>query len=332
MATRLPLNLFAIPLGLAGLGGTWITYGQDGELLVWVGRIVLALSALTWLALVVAYGRWTAARPARFLADVNDPVAAPFASLIVIAPMLLAAQGIYPLQPATGRLLVDVFLGLTVLQGSLFTGHWMATPMDPDSFHPGYFLPTVAGALIGSTAAMQVGQRQLAEVMFGLGVLSWLFLGSIILNRLLFRPALPTALIPTLAIQVAPAAVASLAWFSMHNGQIDVVSAGLGGYGLLMVLAQIRLIPLYRRLPFMPSTWAFTFSWAAVAMATIHWLRAAAPAVAQAGGAVALAALTAFTGAIVGRTLIALAHRELLPRATGAQSPAIATLDLQPIR
>jgi tellurite resistance protein len=29
-----------------------------------------------------------------------------------------------------------------------------------------------------------------------------------------------------------------------------------------MVLAQARLLPSYARLPFMPSTWAFTFTWA----------------------------------------------------------------------
>lgn len=42
------------------------------------------------------------------------------------------------------------------------------------------------------------------------------------------------------------------------------MSALLGGYGLLMVPAQLRLLPLGRRLWFTPGTWLFTFSWAAL--------------------------------------------------------------------
>src|ERR1700709_260878 len=83
----------------------------------------------------------------------------------------------------------------------------------------------------------------------------------------------PPALQPTLAIEVAPAAVASLAWFQLHGEAIDLVASVLAGYGVLMILAQLRLVPAYRRLSFMPSTWAFTFSWAVVATAGLVWLQ-----------------------------------------------------------
>ena len=46
----------------------------------------------------------------------------------------------------------------------------------------------------------------------------WLVVGSIILGRLFFGPRLPEALVPTLAIEVAPGAVASLAWFALNGG------------------------------------------------------------------------------------------------------------------
>ncbi|MGI8880622.1 MAG: hypothetical protein ACR2KJ_08985 [Jatrophihabitans sp.] len=140
--------------------------------------------------------------------------------------------------------LVD-FLVLTVLLGGWFTGQWIYAPVDLDRFHPGYFLPTVAGGLIAAAAAATVGQHRLAEVMLGLGTVCWLVLGSIILGRLLFRPLLPPPLQPTLAIEVAPAAVASLAWFALHGDAIDLVSSFVAGYGLLMVIAQLRLLPAY---------------------------------------------------------------------------------------
>jgi tellurite resistance protein len=73
-----------------------------------------------------------------------------------------------------------------------------------DRLHPGYFLPTVAGGLVASGSAAVVGQRLLAEMMLGLGLICWFILGSMILARLFFRPALPAALAPTMAIEVAP--------------------------------------------------------------------------------------------------------------------------------
>jgi len=68
--------------------------------------------------------------------------------------------------------------------------------------HPGYFLPTAAGGLIGASAAAQVHLHALAEASFGIGAICWLLFASTILNRLFTRPALPNALVPTMAIEL----------------------------------------------------------------------------------------------------------------------------------
>jgi tellurite resistance protein len=323
-APKIPLNFFSIPFGLAGLGETWATvagYHHTSEI---VAEIILGLSAASWLIVLGAYLRHLAADRTALAADLLDPVAAPFASLALITPMLLSAEGLYPHAATSGRVIVDVFLVLTVLLGGWFTGQWIYAPVDLDRFHPGYFLPTVAGGLIASASAGTVGQHRLAEVMLGLGMVCWLVLGSIILSRLLFRPMLPPPLQPTLAIEVAPAAVASLAWFAIHGTQIDLVSAFLAGYGLLMVIAQLRLLPAYRKLPFMPSTWAFTFSWAAVATVVVIWLQDTQPAGYRTWQYLVLAAITLLIAAIFARTLLALNRHQLIAP-TSKQSPAART-------
>lgn len=124
---------------------------------------------------------------------------------------------------------------------------------------------------------------------------------------------LPPPLRPTLAIEVAPAAVASLAWFDAHGDRIDGVITFLAGYGLLMIVAQLRLLPTFLKLPFMPSTWAFTFSWAAVAAADLHWLADTHPAGYRAWQYVILAGITLFIGAIAARTAVAFAQGTLFP-------------------
>jgi tellurite resistance protein len=323
--TRIPLNLFGIPFGLAGLGETWLIMAGFRHAPSAVADVLFLLSALAWLAALLAYLRYLRASGwAAFRRDLTDPVAAPFASLAVIVPMLLARDGLYPHAATAGRVLVGVFLALTVLAGAWFTGQWIYRPLDLDKLHPGYFLPTVAGGLIAAAGAAEIGQRRLAEAMFGLGLLCWLVLGSIVMNRLFFRPLPPGPLLPTLAIEVAPPAVASLAYFAIRGGRIDPIAVGIGGYGLLMVLAQLRLLPAYLRLPFMLSTWAFTFSWAAVASATLVWLHDDRL---TGWEYLVLAAITVLIGGIAIRTVVALARRQLLPHPAPATAgdPAVPT-------
>lgn len=321
-ASRIPLNLFGIPFGLAGLAACWLTLAQQGQAPSQIADALIALAAAVWLVLAVRYLAYLLNVRAALKNDLLDPVAAPFASLIVIVPMLLSTQGVVPHLPALGRVLVDVFLVLVVLLGGWFTGQWIYGTLDLDRFHPGYFLPTVAGGLIGCQCAATIGQRLLAETMFGLGLVCWLLLGSIILGRLLLRPLFPPPLIPTLAIEVAPAAVASLSYFALNGDRIDTFAAAVGGYGVLMVLAQLRLLPVYRRLPFMPSTWAFTFSWAAVATVALHWLHDLRPTGYRTYEYLVVAAISLLIGAIALRTLLALARGELLPGAPSGSAPA----------
>jgi tellurite resistance protein len=152
-AARVPLNFFGMPFGLAGLGVTWLTMAGYGRVPPAVGDIVLASAAVAWLIVLAGYLRYVlSVRPA-LVSDLLDPVAVPFASLALITPMLLAADGLYPHAPAAGRVLFDVFLVLTVLLGGWFTGQWIYRPVSLDTCHPGYFLPTVAGGLIASAGA-----------------------------------------------------------------------------------------------------------------------------------------------------------------------------------
>jgi tellurite resistance protein len=135
-------------------------------------------------------------------------------------------------------------------------------------------------------------------------------------------PPLPPPLTPTIAIEVAPPAVAMLGYFAIHGDRVDGPAAGLGGYGLLMVLAQLRLLPAYRRLSFAPGFWAFTFSWAAVVTAALHWLVDLQPTGWRVYGYLLLAAISVLVGAIAARTLLAAVRGELLPRRAAIRGTA----------
>lgn len=320
-APRIPLNFFGMPFGIAGLATVWHQMADSGLAPAAVGDLLFGLSALVWLAVLVSYAIYVASPTASLVGDLADPVAGPFSTLAVITPTLLGAQALYPHARTAGTVVVVVFLTLTVLAGGWYTGQWIYSPPTFSSLHPGYFLPTVAGGLVASTAAAGVGYAGLARVLFGMGMICWLVLGSIMIARLIIGPVLPPPLVPTIAIEVAPPAVASLTWFAINGGQIDLVAQIIGGYGLLMVLAQLRLLPLFVRLPFMPSFWAFTFSWAAVVTTSLHWLDRLRPSGYEAWAYPACAVASLLIGGIGVRTLAALLRGQLMP-ATPAGKPS----------
>jgi tellurite resistance protein len=209
--------------------------------------------------------------------------------------------------------LVIVFLAVTIGLGGWLTGQWMTGGIEPDSVHAGYFLPTAAGGLIGADAAAQVHLHALAEASFGIGIISWVLLGSTILNRLFSRPALPSALVPTMAIELGIPAVAGSAYFAVAGQTVSFAACVLGGYAVLMALVQVRLIPVYRRLSFTPGAWSFTFAYSAAAAYALTWLAIKKPPGITGYAIAVIVVLTAFVSWIAVRTVVLAVRGQLFP-------------------
>jgi tellurite resistance protein len=320
---RIPLNIFGMGFGLAGLATAWRIAVDQHLAPHEVSDVLIGLAAVVWLVSVLIYLRYVMTTRGALTSDLHDMTVGPFASLALITPILLAADGIAPYSRSGAAVIIDVFIIGVVLLGSWFTGTWMRGGTELDRLHPGYVLPTVAGGLVASAGAAVVGQQRLAEFMLGLGILCWIIVGSMILGRVIFRPTLPDALFPTMAIEVAPAAVASLAYFFSHGAHITAFVTGLAGYGLLMVVAQIPLLSRYVRLKFSLATWAFTFSWAAVASTLLFWIAAEHVTGGRVFSYLVLAAISILVAAIAARTVVAISQGRLLPPPT---SPAAARL------
>jgi tellurite resistance protein len=278
-----------------------------------VADILFILTAAVWLVLVVGYLSQVPRRRGGWRAELADPVLAPFVSLIPIVGMLLAI-GLMPHSLAAGRWLFAVFAAATTVLAGWMTGQWIVEDLDLDKLHSGYVLPAVAGGLIASIGAALAGWTGIAHAFMGLGVLSWLLIGSVIMARLLLRPPLPRPLAPTLAIEVAPPAIAGLAYLTITHGKVDPVAFALGGFTLLAVIVQLRLIPVYRRLAFTAAFWSFAFPYAAVATFALHWINYGKPPGYKIWAWVVLLAITAFIAALAAETTAALARRRFLPQ------------------
>ncbi len=315
-STRIPLNFFGMGFGLAGLATAWRIAFELDLAPHWVSDTLTLVATLVWATSCALYLRYALTTRGALIRDLTDMTAGPFASLALITPVLLVADGLAPYAHDQATVLIDILAVAILLLGGWFTGFWMRGGVELDRLHPGYFLPTVAGGLVASAGAAVVGQLQLARLMLGLGLICWVIVGSMILGRLIFRPPLPDALAPTMAIEVAPAAVASVAYLFSTGGRVDGFATLLAGYGLLMVAAQLPLLPRYLRLKFSLSTWAFTFSWAAVASTALFWIAAGHPAGDRFSSYLVLTAISLLIGGVGARTVVAIARRRLLPPAS----------------
>jgi tellurite resistance protein len=318
-ATRIPPNLFGIALGLSGLAALWgfaaTSFGGPAA----VGDVLGVLAAVVWVGLMVAYLRQG---PRRILADGRDATVAPFLAAPVMSAYVLAAGVLEPHAPEAARVIVIAFLAIGLLVGGLLMGQWLTGGLDEATFGPAFFLPGIGIGFVGADAAATVGLHNIAQLFFGIGIAGWVLISSVTLNRMFFRPRLAPGLLPTMAIEMAPAAVAGNAYFLIHTGPPDLLLLGLSGYAALMTIAQLRLLPLYRTLSFTPGFWSFTFPPANMALFGLRWLEQGDPAASSAYAWFLVAAITVLVGSIGARTIVAVSRGQLLPSPGGA--PAVA--------
>ena len=309
---RLHPGLFSIPVGLLGLAGAWqrlvllgVTSGNPVSLYLFsVGLGILVFLLLLW-CLKLAFHFPTARQ------EWSHPVQG---ALLALAPVgvLLSISLLAPLLPhATDALLMLAAVALALLA----VGAWQVVAlltsgkMPAELVTPTLYLPTVAGGFVGALALNACGQDGFAALLMGMGAGAWALLEIRILNRLFAGP-LPFALRPTLGLEIAPAAVGSLAvatlWPTLPAAVL-LLCLGVACGPLFAVLTRWRY---WTEVPFSVGFWSFSFPLAAMAGATVEAVRRGGWPTQVALGAVVIAsAVIAFLAA---RTCLLLVRGRLL--------------------
>jgi tellurite resistance protein len=308
----IPPNFFSITMGLVGLAGVWQLTGKFHKWPAPISGTLYLVATTVYLLLLIASGSKLLFSWKTLVADLTHPVLGPFNSLLPITGMLLAL-GLEPYSHQAALGLFLMFLVATLLLGSWMLSRWFVDRRDLDLLHSGYYLPTVAGGLIGSEGLARFGFAGAGWICFGIGLITWLLLGSIIFNRLFTRPGLPKGLMPTMAIEIAPSALAGNAYLTLTGGNFNLLSYMFVGYTLLMILVQLCLLPSYRKLPFVVGFWSFTFPSAAAAAYIIRWVHLAQPTGTALLDLALLTIVTLLIGGLALRSLVALRRGKFLP-------------------
>jgi tellurite resistance protein len=302
-----------MPLGIIGLSGAWQrlvplghTIGNPLSLYLFgAGLFLLALLTLLWLARLMLH--FDVVRQ-----EIGHPVQGALLAQWPVSLLLVTAL-IAPIFPQPAEVWWAITLAALLVAG-LLAWPLVARPssgqMSPGLVTPALFMPTVLGGFVGSMALGAIEQPGWAALLFGMGAGGWALLEIRIVPRL-FSDPLPADMRPTLDMEIAPAAVGSLALATLWPAlPVDalVICLGVTCVLLLAVLTRWRD---WAAAPFTAGFWSFAFPLAAMAGATVEAVRRGGwPS--QVGLAAVLIAST-LIGFLALRTLVLLARGRRLP-------------------
>jgi len=307
---HVPVPLFATVMGLGGLGLAWRRAHEALGLPSVVGEAVLALAAVAFVAVAGLYLSKALRHPAAVKAEFAHPVRSSFFPTISIGLMILAGAAL-PYAPKVAEMVWLFAAALHLTFAVTLMGRWIGRPHELQTFNPAWFIPVV-GNVLAPLVGVRLGYVEVSWFFFAVGVVFWLALLPVLLYRVIFHDMVPARLVPTLFIFLAPPAVGFLSYMQLNGGVLDAAARVLFFTALFTALLLVRLAPMFLKVPFAVSWWAFTFPSAATAVAGLSYHHALGGGAASATLAGALlAAATVIVALVTLRTLKALADRAL---------------------
>ena len=306
---QVPVTLFTVVMGLCGFtlalraGETALGLPHPVSAAAHlVTMAVFAVVALTYLAKALRH-------PGSVAGEWNHPVSLAFFPAISIALLLFS---VVMMGPAPGiahglfllALPVQLVLTLAVISG--WIGH---RSFEHGHLTPAWFIPSV-GNVIVAVAGMPLGYVEVSWFFASAGLILWVVLLALVMNRLIFHDPLPARLQPTLVILIAPPAVGYLAWVELV-GDVDAFARVLLNVSYFFFLIVAVQAPRLAALPFSLSFWALSFPLAAVTLASFSHAAALGSAGHRMIGLGLLALLVLVIAGLVGRTGQALARGTL---------------------
>ena len=267
----LPIPLFGSVMGLVGLAVAWMRYdeflGGDAGLggpLRWAVTAWFAFLTLAYLAKAVFHFD-------AVLEEFRHPVRSNFFPAFSICFLLLSIAWLNA-APAAAQVMWWVGAPMHLLFTLVSLSNWLDKKVKIQTLNPAWFIPVVGNILI-PVAGVKIAHPDISWFFFSIGLIYWVALFTIVLERLVFHVPLPAKLKPTLFILVAPPAVAFIAWVKLNaleTGHPVLDNAGrllyfFGMFTLLLLFFRIRP----RKTTFFVSWWAYTFPMAAATLSTI---------------------------------------------------------------
>jgi tellurite resistance protein len=252
-----PITLLPTVMGLAGLAIVLLKFGHVVHLEAPVGRMLLYVVS-GWFAFVLfMHGAKLVRYPAEVRKEFRHPVRVNFFPAISISLLLLAIGYLEADHAPVARVLWWIGAPLHLLFLLVVMRRWFLALHHVNTFNPAWFIPVV-GPIIVPVAGVAFAPVEVSWFFFATGLVFWIALLAVLLNRIFFHDPLPGKLVPTLFILIAPPAVGCIAYVKL-TGALDPFVHVLFNFGLFVALLLTTMADVFRRTPFFVSWWAYTF-------------------------------------------------------------------------
>ncbi len=299
---HVPVPLFAVGMGVTGLGIAWRKAAHVAGAPAIVGETVITLAAVLFGLVGLLYLVKAIRHPEAVAGEFRHPIRGNFFAAISIS-LLLLAIGALPLGPAVAlpvwSIGAAVHLGLTLH----LLGRWIVRNHDLQHSNPAWFIPVV-GNIVVPLAGVPLGQVEVSWFFFSIGMVFWVLLFTIVFYRIVFHDQMPVKFVPTLFILVAPPAVGFLSWAALTGGALEPMGRVLFYGALFLTLLLATLVRQFLRVPFAVSWWAYTFPLAAMTVATLEFGHKVGGTVLPIIGWVLLAVTTVVVAVVLVRTVL----------------------------
>ena len=305
-----PISLFSETMGFAGLTLAFITSHElllltplIYQTLSWITLSLFALLSLTYLVKIV-----------RFRQAVKNEWQQPQG--LVMFPtfsisMMLIAMILDTLYPSAAAPVWYAAISLHLVF-TFYTLHfWLNHPsLTLTDLAPTWFIPAV-GNIIAPIGAMLYANADIAWFFFSIGIIFWLILLSLLMQRLIFNAPMPDKLTPTLFILIAPPAMGFLAYLSINEFKLDGFAYLLYYTALFMTLFLFSQYKRFIHLKFSVTSWAYAFPLAAMTNASFLMYELTANKLFGYFASVFIALLSALIVHLTLRMLLAIKNKEI---------------------
>lgn len=260
-----PVSFFSVVMGLAGFA----IAAERVEQLIGFGfgsRFFVFFALAVFIVLSGVYGLKFFLFPGKVRAEFDHPVKLHFFPAFSIS-LLLLAIAFMDVSETVATVLWAVGTPLHLVFSFAVVSIWIRNShFHPEHLNPSWFIPIVGNILI-PIGGVHILPGSYLWFFWSIGVFFWIMLVTLFLNRTIFFKAMPEKLVPTFFIMIAPPAVGAISYVLL-TGTVDPTVYALYFFALFLALLFLVNAPMFAKIRFALSWWAYSFPIAALTIAS----------------------------------------------------------------
>jgi tellurite resistance protein len=264
---------FAVVMGWSGLALAWLrAQPLMGDMAGALALVAAAAALLSFMALLLGSALRLRRHPDAIQADLTHPVRYAFiaplpASIVLLATLSISLVGAQPWTEALWWIgcALQIWATLWVVS-RLWAGNQPGGLQWP-GITPLLIIPVV-GNVLAPLGGVALGHAEVAAAQFGIGLLLWPVVLTLLLVRVAHIGLWPERLLPSAFILLAPPAVVGLS--ALQLGAPLLVGWMCWGMAMFHLLWVCRLIRRLAAQPFSVAYWGMSFPLAALAALTLR--------------------------------------------------------------